>query len=59
MAKIIRYNLTFLGTIELDDFDENLTDSQIKELIADDFWDMSGGGEMECANDIEFEVEEV
>ena len=59
MAKIIRYNLTFLGTIELDDFDENLTDSQIKELIADDFWDMSCGGEMECANDIDFDVEEV
>ena len=57
--KVIRYNLSFLGTIELSDFDENLTDSQIKELIADDFWDMSGGGNMESANDIDFDVEEI
>ena len=59
MAKVIRYNLSFLGTIELANGDENLTDDQIKELIADDFWDMSCGGNVECANDIDFDVEEV
>ena len=28
-------------------------------LTADDFWDMSCGGNVECANDIDFDVEEV
>ena len=59
MAKVIRYNLSFLGIIKLADGDENLTDSEIRGLIADDFWDMSCGGNVECANDIDFDVEEV
>ena len=57
MAKIIRYNLSFLGTIELDEYEENLNDSQIKELIAEHFYDMCGG-ELEYANDIDYDVEE-
>ena len=57
MAKVIRYNLTFLGTIELADFEENLTDSQIQELIAKHYYDQ--GFDIEYANDIEYEVEEI
>jgi hypothetical protein len=57
MAKVIRYNLTFLGTIELADFEENLTDSQIQSLIAEHYYDQ--GFDIEYANDIEYEVEEI
>ena len=57
MAKVIRYSLTFLGTIELADFEENLTDSQIKSLIAEHYYDQ--GFDIEFANDVEYEVEEV
>ena len=57
MAKVIRYSLTFLGTIELADFEENLTDSQIQELIAEYCHDE--GIDIEFANDVEYEVEEV
>lgn len=57
MAKVIRYNLTFLGTIELADFEENLTDSQIQSLIAEHYYDQ--GFDIEYANDVEYEVEEI
>ena len=57
MSKVIRYNLTFLGTIELADFEENLTDSQIQSLIAEHYYDQ--GFDIEYANDIEYEVEEI
>ena len=57
MAKVIRYSLTFLGTIELDDFEENLTDSQIKELIAEHYYDQ--GFDIEYANDVEYDVEKI
>lgn len=57
MSKVIRYGLTFLGTIELADFEENLTDSQIKSLIAEHYYDQ--GFDIEFANDVEFEIEEV
>ena len=57
MPKVIRYTLTFLGTIELADFEENLTDSQIQSLIAEHYYDQ--GFDIEYANDIEFEVEEI
>ena len=55
MAKLLRYSATFLGTIWLDD-DEELTESQQLELIAEHFHDESCG-EIEYANDIEFNVE--
>lgn len=57
MARIIKYNLTFLGTIELDD-DEELTDAQIVSLITDDAYD-NYSVEIEFANDIDYSVEEV
>ena len=57
MSKIIRYNVTFLGTIELDDCEENLTESQIKELIAEDLYD-NHNSEIEYANDVDYDVEE-
>lgn len=57
MSKVIRYNLTFLGTIELADFEENLTDSQIQGLIAEHYYDQ--GFDIEYANDVEYEVEEI
>ena len=56
MAKIIRYDLTYIGTIELED-DENLTDSQIMSLIAEAAYDTCRA-EIEYANDIEYEVVE-
>ena len=55
MAKVLRYSATFLGTIDLDD-DEELTESQKLELIAEHFHD-ENFGEIEYANDIEYEVE--
>lgn len=57
MAKVIRYNLTFLGTIELAEHEENLTDAQIKEIIAEHFFDETGG-EMDYANDVDYDIEE-
>lgn len=57
MARVIKYNLTFLGTIELDD-DEELTDAQIVSLITDDAYD-NYSVETEYANDIDYSVEEV
>lgn len=55
MAKVIRYSLTFLGTIELDE-NEQLTESQIQSLIAEDYY--NAGFDIENANDIEYEIEE-
>lgn len=54
MTKILRYNVTFLGTIELDDND-SLNHQQIMDIIADDFnqW----GSDISYANDIEYEIE--
>ena len=57
MSKVIKYNLTYLGTIELDEDDENLTDSQIMSLIAEAAYDTCRA-EIEYANDIEYEVVE-
>lgn len=56
MTKVIKYNITFLGTIELADYEENLTDSQIKELIAEDLYD-NCNSEILYANDIDYSVE--
>lgn len=58
MAKAIRYSVTYLGTIELDEHEENLTNSQIQELIAEDLYD-NYNSELEYANDVEYEVEEI
>ena len=54
MTKILRYNVTFLGTIELDDND-SLNHQQIMDIIADDFnqW----GSDIGYANDVEYEIE--
>jgi hypothetical protein len=54
MAKTIRYNVTFLGTIELDDND-NPNHQQVMDMIADDFnqW----GSDIGYANDVEYEIE--
>lgn len=57
MSKIIRYNLTFLGTIELADEDENLTDAQIISLITEDAYD-NYGLDIGYANDVDYSVEE-
>ena len=56
MSKVIRYSVTYLGTIELSEFEENLTDSQIQELIAEDLYD-NYNSELEYANDVEYEME--
>lgn len=58
MSKVIRYSVTYLGTIELAEYEENLTDSQIQELIAEDLYD-NYDSELEYANDVEYEVEEI
>ena len=55
MAKIIKYNLTYLGTIELED-NEELTDAQIISLITDDAYD-NYGLEIGYANDVDYSVE--
>lgn len=56
MSKVIRYNLTYLGTIELED-DENLTDGQIMSLIAEDAYD-NYSLDIGYANDVDYSVEE-
>lgn len=56
MSKVIKYNLTYLGIIELED-DENLTDGQIMYLIAEAAYDTCRA-KIEYANDIEYEVME-
>lgn len=56
MSKVIRYNLTYLGTIELED-DEILTDGQIMSLIAEAAYDTCRA-EIEYANDVEYEIVE-
>ena len=56
MSKVIKYSLTYLGTIELDEEDENLTDGQIMSLIAEAAYDTCRA-EIEYANDIEYEIE--
>lgn len=55
MAKVLRYSVTFLGTIELDDNDSP-NYQQAMDLIADDFnqW----GGDIGYANDVDYSVEE-
>lgn len=57
MSKIIKYNLTFLGTIELDEKDECLTDAQVISLITDDAYD-NYGLEIGYANDVDYSIEE-
>lgn len=54
MAKVLRYTITFLGTIELDDND-NPNYQQAMDMIADDFnqW----GNDIGYANDIEYDIE--
>lgn len=56
MAKVIRYNLSFLGTIELDENDDP-TEQQILDMIADDYYQY--GGKIEYVNDIDYDVEEM
>ena len=57
MSKVIKYNLTFLGTIELADEDENLTDAQIISLITEDAYD-NYSLDIGYANDVDYSVEE-
>lgn len=54
MAKVLKYSVTFLGTIELDDND-NPNHQQAMDMIADDFnqW----GNDIGYANDVEYEIE--
>ena len=54
MSKIIRYSVTFLGTIELDDND-NPNYQQAMDMIADDF--NQYGTDISYANDVEYEIE--
>lgn len=54
MSKTIRYSITVLGIIELDEND-NPTEQQIMDMIADDYFQT--GGNIEFANDVEYEVE--
>ena len=54
MAKTIRYSVTFLGTIELDDND-NPNYQQAMDMIADDFNQYST--DIGYANDVEYEIE--
>lgn len=56
MSKVIKYDLTFLGTIELDD-DEELTDAQIISLITEDAYD-NYSLDIGYANDVDYSVEE-
>ena len=58
MSKVLRYSVTFLGTIELDDYDEELTKVQQLELIAEHFHDETYG-EIEYANDLEYHIDEI
>lgn len=53
--RILRYSATFLGTIEICG-DEKLTENQIQNLIAEDFYQW--GNEIGYANDVEYEIEE-
>lgn len=57
MSKVIKYSLTFLGTIELDKEDEYLSDAEVMSLITDDAYD-NYGLEIGYANDVEYSVEE-
>ena len=54
MSKIIRYSVTFLGTIELDDND-NPNYQQAMDMIADDFNQLDR--DIGWANDVEYEIE--
>lgn len=54
MAKVIRYSVTFLGTIELDDNDSP-NYQQAMDMIADDF--NQYGYDIGYANDVEYEIE--
>ena len=56
MAKIIRYSLTYLESIELED-DENLNNNQIMSLIAEAAYS-DCRAEIDYANDIEYEIVE-
>ena len=55
MSKVIKYSVTFLGTIELAEHEEKLNNSQIMELIAENLYD-NCNSEMEYANEVEYEV---
>lgn len=54
MSKVIRYSVTFLGTIELDSND-NPNYQQAMDMIADDF--NQYGVDIGYANDVEYEIE--
>lgn len=54
--KEIKYTITILGSIELED-DENLNESQIMELISDTVYD-NYHFDIGDANDVEYEVQE-
>ena len=55
MSKIIRYSVTFLGTIELDEND-NPNYQQAMDMIADDFNQLDR--DIGWANDVEYEIED-
>lgn len=54
--KEIKYTVTLLGTIELED-DEDLNDSQIMELVSETVYD-NYRLDIGYANDVEYEVQE-
>ena len=56
MAKIVRYSMTFLGEVEIDDELVN-DDAAIVDEIRRDYYDK--GFDAYAANDIEYEVEEI
>ena len=51
--KTIKYSITILGEIEVFG-DETLTEQNVMDLIADDYFQI--GGDIEFANDVEYEV---
>lgn len=53
MAKIVKYTVTFLGTIEVDN---NASPDKIEHLIGVDM--LETGGDIRFANDIEYDIEE-
>lgn len=56
MSKEIKYSITILGSIELED-DENLNDDQIMELVSETVYD-NFHFDIGDANDVEYEIEE-
>lgn len=56
MSRVLRYSVTFLGTIELDDSD-NPNYQQAMDMVADDF--NQYGLDIGYANDVEYHIDEI